>query len=92
MNDEKFEVLMHIGKIFSEKSQTWLPSVQVLQPHNHDPAWTAALMYLMMDRYLSTVEDKSQEDYTTSTLYLFNAMLEMGQNYIEKLDSADDLE
>jgi hypothetical protein len=92
MNNEKFETLIHIGKVFSEKSQAWLPSVQVLQPHDHDPAWTAALMYLVIDRYLSAVEDKSQEEYVDATLKMFNAMLEMGQNYIEKLNSVDELE
>ena len=92
MNDEKFEMLIHIGKVFSEKSKSWLPSVQVIQQHDHDPAWTAALMFLIMDRYLSTVEDKNQEEYATSTLDVFKAMLEIGQNYIEKLNSADELE
>ena len=92
MNDEKLEVLIHIGKVFSEKSQNWLPSVQVVQPHDHNPAWTAALMFLIVDRYISSVEDKSQEFYIKETMNTFSGMLEIGQNYIEKLNSADELE
>ena len=92
MNDEKFETLIHVGKVFSEKSQSWLPSVQVIQPHDHDPAWTAALMFLVIDRYLSSVEDKSQESYIKETMNVFSSMLEIGQNYIEKINSADELE
>lgn len=92
MNNENLETLIHIGRAYSEKSKDWLPSIQVVQPHDHSPDWTAALMYLIIDRYLSSVEDKNQEEYTKITMKMFNAMLEIGQNYIEKINSVDELE
>ena len=92
MNTEKYEELMQVGRIYYEKGQAWLPSVKLLNTHEHHPAWTAALMFLILDRYVSTMDDQKQEEYIKAAMLYFEEMLKDGQNYLEELNFTDELE
>ena len=92
MEDEKYEIIAHVSRIFSEKADAWLPAINIINTHDHHPAWTAALMYLILDRYVSTVDDKNQEEYIENVLKNFKGMLEIGPNYLFKVSSVDEVE
>jgi len=92
MNNKEYEVVFHVGRIFSEKGQDWLPTIQVLKPHEHHPAWTAALMYLILDKYIATVDDNKQEKYTQEVMKWFEAMKEGAHEHIDNVDFPEDVE
>lgn len=92
MNAKENEVVINVGRIFSEKGQDWLPTIQILAPHDHHPAWTAALMYLLLDKYLATVDDSKQEEYAEETLRWLKLMRDNAHEYIDKVESADEVE
>lgn len=83
------EELFTIGRIFSEKQQAWLPALKDIKEHDIDPAWVAAILYLVYDRYMSCIDDGSQINFSKKTLELFNLMRKDGYSYIERLNKGE---
>lgn len=92
MYDKEYEVVFNVGRLYSKRSQDWLPTIQVVRPHDHHPVWTAALMYLILDKYLMTVDDDKQEKYFEETMKWFEKMREGAHEYIDQLDNLADAE
>jgi hypothetical protein len=85
MIENNQEVLFQVIRIFSEKDQEWLPAIKDTSAHDFDPVWVAALMYLMLDRYVSNIDDEAQPDFVEKVYKIFEVMKENGQHYMEKL-------
>jgi hypothetical protein len=85
MIENNQEVLFQVIRIFSEKDQEWLPAIKDANAHDFDPVWVAALMYLILDRYVSNIDDNAQQDFTEKVYKIFEVMKENGQHYMEKL-------
>ena len=59
---ESLEILLSIGQIFSKKNESWLPFVKDEKSHDFDAIWVASLMYLIYDKYISSIDDDKQND------------------------------
>ena len=86
VNLSTVEPIITIGRIFSDKEQIWLPCLRDEATHDIDPIWTAAVMYLLLDRYTSCVPEDSQIEFYETTLKMFESMKENGAEYILKVN------
>lgn len=84
MIENNQEVLFQVIRIFSEKDQEWLPAIKDASAHDFDPVWVAALMYLVLDRYVSNIDDEAQQDFVERVYKIFEVMKENGHDYMEK--------
>lgn len=85
IDESSLEELIILGRVFSDKTKTWLPALKDIQSHDINPAWVAGVMYLFFDRYISCISDKDQLDFEQKSLFLFNKMLELRRENIERV-------
>jgi hypothetical protein len=84
VDKESLEILLSIGQILSKKNETWLPFIKDEKSHNFDALWVASLMYLIYDKYISSIDDENQNDFSEEVLELFDFILENGMEHIFK--------
>jgi len=84
VDKNSLEVLLSIGQILSKKNETWLPFIKDEKSHNFDALWVASLMYLIYDKYISSIDDENQNDFSEEVLELFDFILENGMEHIFK--------
>jgi hypothetical protein len=84
VDKKSLEVLLSIGQILSKKNETWLPFIKDEKSHNFDALWVASLMYLIYDKYISSIDDENQNDFSEEVLELFDFILENGMEHIFK--------
>jgi len=84
VDKESLEVLLSIGQILSKKNETWLPFIKEEKSHNFDALLVASLMYLIYDKYISSIDDENQNDFSEEVLELFDFILENGMEHIFK--------
>jgi len=91
METENVKTLFEVVKVYSESQDVWLPAIKDLKTHDFDPLWTAAIMFLVYDRYMSNIDDHQQAEFAKSTMECFDKMMESGHSYIEKIKTEKDL-
>jgi hypothetical protein len=84
VDKNSLEVLLSIGQILSKKNETWLPFIKDEKSHNFDALWVASLMYLIYDKYISSIDDENQNNFSEEVLELFDFILENGMEHIFK--------
>ena len=84
VDKKSLEVLLSIGQILSKKNETWLPFIKDEKSHNFDALWVASLMYLIYDKYISSIDDENQNEFSEDVLELFDFILENGMEHIFK--------
>jgi hypothetical protein len=84
VDKKSLEVLLSIGQILSKKNETWLPFIKDEKSHNFDALWVASLMYLIYDKYISSIDDENQNEFSEEVLELFDFILENGMEHIFK--------
>jgi hypothetical protein len=84
----KSELLLKIHRVFHNESGTWMPAIQDVISHNITPLWVAGVAYLIIDRYISSVEESNQNEFLKEVLRLFNKMAKNSSTteYIEKMN------
>ena len=84
VDKKSLEVLLSIGQILSKKNETWLPFIKDEKSHDFDALWVASLMYLIYDKYISSIDDENQNEFSKEVLELFDFILENGMEHIFK--------
>jgi hypothetical protein len=84
VDKESLEILLSIGQIFSKKNESWLPFIKDEKSHDFDALWVASLMYLIYDKYISSIDDDKQNEFSEEVLELFDFILENGMEHIFK--------
>jgi hypothetical protein len=93
IDPSSLEELMVINRVFSKKSETWIPALLDKKSHEIDVLWVAAVLYMVYDRYLSCIPDQSQIEFQDSVIKVFAKMLkEGGEEYIYKIDTDEEPE
>lgn len=85
VDKESLEILLSIGQIFSKKNESWLPFLKDEKAHNFDALWVASLMYLIYDKYLYSIDDDKQNNFSDEVLDLFEIIKENGMEYVLKV-------
>jgi hypothetical protein len=86
LKPDSVETIISIGRIFSEKDDMWMPCLKDEASHDIDPVWVAAVMYLVLDRYVGCIPDEKQIEFYETTLKIFEAMKENGAKFILKVN------
>lgn len=84
--DDQQEVVK-IHMMHESKSDTYHPAVEITNTHETTPIWVASVLYLLLDRYLSGIEESDQTDFLNQTLKVFDYLLkdQQGSTYINTL-------
>lgn len=84
MKNKEQEILFQVGQLKVDKNQEWSPYVKDLKSHDFSPAWVAGVLFLIIDRYSSQVEEKNQIEFVEKTMGYLELMLEDGHSYVSK--------
>jgi hypothetical protein len=84
MKNESKEVLFQIGQLKIDENEKWSPFIKDLKTHDFDPTWVAGILFLIIDRYSSQVEEKKQIQFIEKTLGYLDLMLEDGHSFVSK--------
>ena len=94
MNDiVESELIFKVHRLKNSKGE-YLPSIQDIASHDITPSWAAAMAYLILDRYISSVEESRQNEFEKQTLYWLDIMLKdsQGSEYTEKIAKLDSMD
>lgn len=82
-----------IFKIFRVKNndEEWSPALGDVKSHDITPLWTASLAYLILDRYLSCIDESKQNEFQEQVLYWLDLMIKdnKGSEFTEKIKHPD---
>jgi hypothetical protein len=75
-------------------SGDWLPAIQDVKSHDITPSWVAAMAYVILDRYISCVDECNQNKFQEEVFYWLNLMMKdnKGSEYMEKINQPEDLD
>jgi len=86
IDKDTIEELLVLARVFSKKSNTWIPAIIDQQSHDIDPLWVSAVIYMILDRYISCVPDNLQIEFQEMTMKFFNEMLESGSEFVYRIE------
>jgi hypothetical protein len=87
IDPDSLEEVFSINRIFSNKSQSWVPALVDKASHDVDALWVAAVLYMILDRYTTCVSDDKQIAFLDLSLKIFNKMIEEGgEEFIWRID------
>jgi hypothetical protein len=85
-----------IFKIYRLKNKdgNWLPAIEDIKSHDITPEWVAGIAYVIIDRYISSVEESIQHDFQEEMLHWLSLMIEddEGSKYTDKMPKLDDMD
>lgn len=86
IDTNSLEILLSVGRVFDQVSNMWFPTIKDVKSHDIDPMWVSAVLFLLLDRYLSNIPDDQQNEFYEKTLFYFEQMKKDGLGYITKID------
>ena len=91
IREENTEDLIQICRFASPQTQNmWTPCIKRLKSHDITPLWVASVLYLILDSYIGSVDDKNQQQFFKETIKIFNIMKKEGHNYVSKVNFSED--
>lgn len=85
------EELISIVRVFSNKSESWIPALVDKASHDIDPVWVAGVLFMILDRYVSCVSDEQQILFQEQCLAIFDKMVkDGGEEYVYRIDAEQD--
>ena len=89
MNNDKLEseLILKIHRVLNDRGD-WMPAIQDVSSHDIDPMWVAGVAYLIIDRYVNSIEESKQNKFYDDVMVWFNKMAKNSSTteYIEKID------
>jgi hypothetical protein len=84
---DSLEEVFSVAKIYSKKSEMWIPALQDKASHDVDALWVASVLYMILDRYVSCIPDNKQIEFSEAVQKILDAMKDGGEEFIYKVDS-----
>ena len=80
------ELIFKVHRL-KNKDGEWLPAIEDIKSHDITPSWAAGMAYIILDRYVSCVDDVNQTEFYEETLHWLTSMLKenKGSEYIDKI-------
>lgn len=84
------KVILNILQLETEAGDL-IPAVKDVEEHDITSSFVAGLLYVVFDRYLSTIPDSEQKAFKDRTIKWFYEMLkdDKGSEYIEMINPKD---
>lgn len=82
------QVVAKLYQLHEASNDTYHPALEVTSTHAHDEIWVAAVMYLVLDRYMSCVEESGQTEFLRGVLKVFHHLVrdQKGAEYINSVE------
>ena len=94
MSDEitESELIFKIHRL-KKFNGDWIPAIEDVKSHDITPEWVAGMAYVILDRYISSVDESMQHEFQEEMLHWLSLMLEddKGSEYTDKMDKLDDM-
>lgn len=87
MSEElEYDTLFNVLRVKNDNGD-WMPAIKDITSHDITPLWVAGVVYIIMDRYLSCVDDAKQQDFKDEMITWLARMLKDDEatKYIEKM-------
>lgn len=86
--DDK-QAVMQIHRLHDASTDSYHPAVECMAPHDTTAIWVASVLYLLLDRYLSCVDESEQGNFLKNVLRVFHYMVrdQKGSAYITTVES-----
>ena len=84
MKNKESEILFHVGQLKIDDKNQWSPFIKDMKSHDFGPTWVAGILFLILDRYSSQVEEKKQIEFVEKTLGYLELMLEDGHSFVSE--------
>jgi len=82
----KSELILSIHRVLDDEGN-WMPAIQDIATHDIDPMWVAGVAYLLIDRYVSSIEESEQNKFYEEVMVWFDRMKKTeATQYIEKIN------
>ena len=95
MNDDiiENELIFKIHRL-KKKDGGWIPAIEDIKSHDVTPEWVAGVAFLILDRYISSIDESNQNDFQEEMLYWLTLMLEdnKGSEYTDKMKKLDTMD
>jgi hypothetical protein len=87
------ELLFKVHRV-KNKTGDWIPAIQDITSHDITPIWAAGVAYIILDRYLSCVDDSKQKEFQEEMLFWLAKMLKNNEAaiYVEKMKFPNSME
>ena len=72
--DER-KVVLHVHQMHDATTDTDHPAVECVSTHDTTPLWVASVMYLILDRYLSSIDESQQNAFLKRVLKIFHYLV-----------------
>jgi len=91
--EREHELLFKIHRIKNDDGE-WMPAIQDVATHDVTPLWTAGVAYIILDRYLSCIDDSKQKQFNEEMLFWLFKMLKDNEatKYVEKMKFPNSME
>lgn len=89
MNNDKLEseLILKIHRVLSDRGD-WMPAIQDVASHDIDPMWVAGVAYLIIDRYVNSIEESKQNKFYDDVMVWLDRMLKSNNTtqYVDKIN------
>ena len=89
MNNDKLEseLILKIHRVLSDRGD-WMPAIQDVASHDIDPMWVAGVAYLIIDRYVNSIEESKQNKFYDDVMIWLDRMLKSNNTtqYVDKIN------
>jgi hypothetical protein len=89
MNNDKLksELILKIHRVLSDNGD-WMPAIQDVASHDIDPMWVAGVAYLIIDRYVNSIEESKQNKFYDDVMVWLDRMLKSNNTtqYVDKIN------
>jgi hypothetical protein len=88
MNKDEYkpELILKIHRVLDEKNN-WMPAIEDVASHDIDPMWVAGVSFLLIDRYVSSIQESDQNKFYEEVMFWFDKMIKTdATQYVEKVN------
>jgi hypothetical protein len=88
MNKDEYkpELILKIHRVLDEKNN-WMPAIEDVASHDINPMWVAGVSFLLIDRYVSSIQESDQNKFYEEVMFWFDKMIKTdATQYVEKVN------
>jgi hypothetical protein len=85
-NEYKPELILKIHRVLDKKNN-WMPAIEDVASHDINPMWVAGVSFLLIDRYVSSIQESDQNKFYEEVMFWFDKMIKTdATQYVEKVN------
>jgi hypothetical protein len=88
MNKDEYkpELILNIHRVLDQNGN-WMPAIEDVASHDINPMWVAGVSFLLIDRYVSSIQESDQNKFYEEVMFWFDKMIKTdATQYVEKIN------